>query len=111
MTQTHRQALPKGYMLHEYQLDRVLGPGGFGLTYLAWDTSLDKSVAIKEYLPNSLVVRETDHSVMPKSGGNKDDFQWGLGRFLDEARTLARFKHPNIIDCRSDFNKGVEVSG
>ncbi len=103
MTQTHRQALPKGYMLHEYQLDRVLGSGGFGLTYLAWDTSLDKPVAIKEYLPNDLAVRETDHSVMPKSGGNKDDFQWGLGRFLDEARTLARFKHPNIIAVHRYF--------
>ena len=111
MTQTHRQALPKGYRLHEYQLDRVLGAGGFGLTYLGWDTSLDKPVAIKEYLPNDLAVRETDHSVMPKSHGDEDNFQWGLERFLDEARTLARFKHPNIIDCRSDFNKGVEVSG
>ncbi len=103
MTQTHRQALPKGYMLHEYQLDRVLGPGGFGLTYLAWDTKQDKSVAIKEYLPNSLVVRETDHSVMPKSDSDEGNFQWGLERFLDEARTLARFKHPNIIAVHRYF--------
>ena len=103
MTQTHRQALPKGYMLHEYQLDRVLGAGGFGLTYLGWDTSLDKPVAIKEYLPNDLAVRETDHSVMPKSHGDEDNFQWGLERFLDEARTLAKFKHPNIIAVHRYF--------
>ena len=104
MTQTHRQALPKGYMLHEYQLDRVLGSGGFGLTYLGWDTSLDKPVAIKEYLPNDLAMRETDHSVMPKSHGDEDNFQWGLERFLDEARTLARFKHPNIIAVHRYFD-------
>ena len=104
MTQTHRQALPKGYRLHEYQLDRVLGAGGFGLTYLGWDTSLDKPVAIKEYLPNDLAVRETDHSVMPKSHQDEDNFQWGLERFLDEARTLARFKHPNIIAVHRYFD-------
>ena len=104
MTQTHRQALPKGYMLHEYQLDRVLGAGGFGLTYLGWDTSLDKPVAIKEYLPNDLAVRETDHSVMPKSHQDEDNFQWGLERFLDEARTLAKFKHPNIIAVHRYFD-------
>ena len=103
MTQTHRQALPKGYMLHEHQLGRVLGAGGFGLTYLGWDTSLDKPVAIKEYLPNDLAVRETDHSVMPKSHGDEDNFQWGLERFLDEARTLAKFKHPNIIAVHRYF--------
>ena len=103
MTQTHRQALPKGYRLHEHQLGRVLGAGGFGLTYLGWDTSLDKPVAIKEYLPNDLAVRETDHSVMPKSHGDEDNFQWGLERFLDEARTLAKFKHPNIIAVHRYF--------
>jgi len=72
---THRQALPEGYMLQEYQLGRVLGAGGFGLTYLGWDTALDKAVAVKEYLPNELAVREADNSVVAKSGGDEDNFR------------------------------------
>jgi len=101
--QTHRQALPKGYMLQEYQVDRVLGAGGFGLTYLGWDTALEKPVAVKEYLPNDLAVRETNHSVAAKSRDDEDNFRWGLTRFLDEARTLARFKHPNIVSVYRYF--------
>ena len=101
--QTHRQALPKGYMLQEYQVDRVLGAGGFGLTYLGWDTALEKPVAVKEYLPNDLAVRETNHSVAAKSRDDEDNFRWGLTRFLDEARTLARFKHPNIVPVHRCF--------
>ena len=101
--QTHRQALPKGYMLQEYQVDRVLGAGGFGLTYLGWDTALNKPVAVKEYLPNDLAVRETNHSVAAKSRDDEDNFRWGLTRFLDEARTLARFKHPNIVSVYRYF--------
>ncbi|MDD9883162.1 MAG: protein kinase [Gammaproteobacteria bacterium] len=101
--QTHRQALPKGFMLQEYQVDRVLGAGGFGLTYLGWDTALEKPVAVKEYLPNDLAVRETNHSVAAKSRDDEDNFRWGLTRFLDEARTLARFKHPNIVSVYRYF--------
>jgi len=80
-----------------------LGAGGFGLTYWGWDTVLDKPVAVKEYLPNDLAVRAADNSVAAKSGGDEDNFRWGLNRFLDEARTLAKFKHPNIVSVYRYF--------
>ena len=63
----HLHALPQGYRIQEYELVRVLGSGGFGITYLGHDRHLDKAVAIKEYLPNDLALRGDNHSVLPKS--------------------------------------------
>ena len=83
-------ALPLGYRIQEYELVRVLGSGGFGITYLGYDHNLDKAVAIKEYLPNDLAVRGDNNSVLPKSTQDKADYEWGLERFLNEAQTLAR---------------------
>jgi formylglycine-generating enzyme required for sulfatase activity len=93
----HGNALPEGYRLHWYRIGRVLGQGGFGITYLATDTNLHKQVAIKEYLPLEFVVREGDSRVRPFTEDRKQLFQWGLERFLQEARTLAKFIHPNIV--------------
>jgi serine/threonine protein kinase len=90
-------ALPRGYVLNEYRIDSTLGVGGFGLTYLATDSNLDLKVAIKEYLPGELALRGDDHSVSPKSEDTTETFKWGLSRFLDESRTLASFRHPNIV--------------
>jgi hypothetical protein len=90
-------ALPKGYTLHEYRIDSVLGTGGFGLTYLATDANLNLKVAVKEYLPADFATRGEDSTVQPKSGDATESFQWGLQRFMDEARTLASFRHPNIV--------------
>ncbi len=95
-SQDHAYALPSGVMLEEYQIGQVLGSGGFGITYYAWDTHLDKAVAIKEYLPNEFAVRYEDTTVAPKSSSDAETYEWGLTRFLEEARILAGFDHPNI---------------
>jgi hypothetical protein len=91
-------ALPTGYSLNEYRIDSVLGAGGFGLTYLATDGNLNLKVAVKEYLPSEFAARGGDRTVQPKSSGAAtESFDWGLRRFMDEARTLASFRHPNIV--------------
>jgi serine/threonine protein kinase len=102
-SETPRNALPPGFRLHWYRIRRVLGVGGFGITYLASDENLHVDVAIKEYLPGDLSSRDSDASVVPMSGGHEDAYRWGLERFMTEARTLARFKHPNIVEVRSVF--------
>ncbi|MYC12272.1 MAG: SUMF1/EgtB/PvdO family nonheme iron enzyme [Gemmatimonadetes bacterium] len=90
-------ALPQGHRLQEYELVRVLGFGGFGMTYLGFDHNLDKAVAIKEYLPSDIATRTGDNSVVPQASQFRGDFEWGLDRFVDEARALARFDHRHII--------------
>jgi len=101
----HRNSLKLNYELLWYQIKDILGQGGFGITYLARDTNLDIDVAIKEYLPIELAVREIDSSVHPVTEDRSTQFSWGLERFITEARTLARLKHPNIVSVFSVFEK------
>jgi serine/threonine protein kinase len=90
-------ALEIGTTLMEYRLEAVLGVGGFGITYLARDTLLEKDVAIKEFFPSGVVSRGTTGTVTLSGPNVADDYQTGLDRFLKEARTLAGFSHPNIV--------------
>jgi len=93
----NRNALPRGYCLGDYEIQNVLGEGAFGITYLAKDTKQDNLVAIKEYLPNVIAIREADYTVHAKSHKDEENFTWAADRFIQEAKILAKFKHPNIV--------------
>ncbi len=89
--------LPAGFALQEYRIEKVLGVGGFGLTYLALDGNLNLKVALKEFLPDDVATRGADHSIRPRSPDSAESFGWGKQRFLDESRTVASFRHPHIV--------------
>ncbi|MBF0186717.1 MAG: SEL1-like repeat protein [Magnetococcales bacterium] len=101
----HHDALPEGHMLMWYKIEKVLGQGGFGLTYKAHDTRLDNHVAIKEYLPTQLALRRPDHSIHPKAPDLEEQFVQGRERFLNEARTLAQFKHSSLVRVATFFEE------
>lgn len=101
--------LPPGMVLHSgadtYLMGRVLGHGGFGITYLGYDPNLRKKVAIKEYFPSGLAVREGRvPAVRAVSGQAKLDYESGLERFLDEGRTVRKLRHHvNIVRVENLF--------
>lgn len=100
----HPNALPAGFHIQEYELVRTLGSGGFAITYLVFDNNMDRGCAIKEYLPRYLSVRESGDTVVAKFTDAQEEFDWGLERFLAEARTLAKFDHPNIVKVYRSFS-------
>ena len=101
--------LPVGYMLHgQYRIGRVLGQGGFGITYLGWDDFLEIPVAIKEFYPNSMVNREAALTTKVHCYTENAEPQFAVSkeRFLREAQALARFeKEPAIVKIRGFFEE------
>jgi serine/threonine protein kinase len=90
-------ALQPDHNLQEYRIIKLIGEGGFGLTYLAVDTHLNKQVAIKEYMPSGFAWRQDSTTIVPKNDGARDMYQWGLDAFMNEAKVLAKFDMLNIV--------------
>jgi serine/threonine protein kinase len=90
-------ALAVGTRLGEFELLRLLGVGGFGIVYLAFDHALEREVAVKEYMPASLVGRTETMHVSLRSQSDAEVFALGLRSFVNEAKLLARFDHPSLL--------------
>jgi WD40 repeat protein/serine/threonine protein kinase len=101
---TNLIALPSGTVLvGDYRIERVLGAGGFGVTYLAEELALARLVTIKEYFPSDIAARADGIDVAPRSLEAAGDYNWGLERFIEEAQTLAKFNHTNIVQLHRYF--------
>lgn len=96
--QHHPDALQIGTVLGDFAITGLIGEGGFGIVYLAYEATLDRTVAIKEYLPVTIAARTAELTVAVRSQSNRDAYTSGLQSFLREARMQARFSHPAMLE-------------
>lgn len=108
MSSQPNQALPNGYTLMNYRIAKQLSGGGFSIVYLAYDEN-DHPVAIKEYLPNALVLRTEGTIVAATSAENQATFRYGLKCFFEEGRALANISHPNVLRVLNFFRANETV--
>lgn len=95
---THANCLPVGTRISDFEIIGLVGEGGFGIVYLAKDTSLDRVVALKEFMPSSFAGRVDGVRVAVRSANNQSTFDAGLKSFINEAKMLARFAHPALVE-------------
>ena len=106
---TITDALPPGYLLHQYRISKTLGGGGFSIVYLARDTRTKQLVVIKEYIPGQQATRRDGETVESLSADTATTFNTGLKRFLDEASALSKINHPNIVRVIDFFRENNTV--
>jgi len=99
------QLSPRSVLIEKYLLGKVLGQGGFGITYLAWDLLLNRKLAIKEYFPREICGRGRDDlTIQPLSQRSQHDYEYGLAKFVEEGRNLAKFRdYPGIVSLLDFF--------
>jgi hypothetical protein len=108
MASQPNEALPAGYQLQNYRIDKQISGGGFSIVYLAHDEQ-GQPVAIKEYLPNALVLRTGGAAVQAISAENLATFRYGLKCFFEEGRALAKIAHPNVVRVLNFFRANETV--
>jgi len=108
MAQQANHALPPGFQLDEYRIERQLSLGGFSIVYLATDDT-GLFVAIKEYLPNSLALRGQGGIKPVISADHMAAFRYGMKCFFEEGRALAKLSHPNVIRVLNFFRANDTV--
>jgi len=103
---SHIYLKPGTVLFGKYMVGQVLGQGGFGITYLGWDMNLEIRLAIKEFFPQGYVSREPGKNyIVTFAGAASEEYEYGIERFLSEAKTLTRFEdHPNIVLVRDFFS-------
>ena len=108
MVQQVNQPLPNGYQLENYRIANVLASGGFSIVYLAHDEH-DQPVAIKEYLPSQLALRNEGDVLPSIAEENLATFRFGMKCFFEEGRALARLSHPNVVRVLNFFRTNETV--
>ena len=95
---THANCLPVGTVIADFEVIGLVGEGGFGIVYLARDVHLDRVVAVKEYMPSAFAGRIDSTQVAVRAPNHQPTYEAGLRSFINEARMLARFSHPSLVE-------------
>lgn len=101
--------LPAGTVVDQYRIEHILGGGGFGIVYLATACEGNQRVVVKEYMPGKLARRLRGSTITPRREKDAERFNRGRKLFIQEARTLATLKHPNIVNVTNFFQANGTV--